>query len=233
MPFKASHKTALNRRTLRMIDQYPEPKELYERIINLETDWKYSTLPQFSERTTRLITRDKALPAVLYNAELRISEVERLTKQQFKQNPFRIVAMKLSKSEKRMRTMRDVNGNLIAIPETHKDYGRIITRKDLYRKEIRLPTKGYRGKISLLIQEYLDLIEDEDALLFNLQNHRIDQIVKNKLGVPPHWLRAYGENELYSLWDNDLMAVAKHVQVDPRTLALYVHGTPEKYLNRE
>jgi hypothetical protein len=221
------------RRTLRMIDQYPEPKELYEKIIDPKTDWNYSTAAQLSNQTAKLLARDKALAATLYNAELRISEAERLTKNQFKQNPFRIVAMKLSKSEKRMRTMRDNNGELISIPEGHKDYGRIITRKDLYRKEIRLPTKGYRGKLSLLIQEYLDLIESEESLLFNIGNSRVDQIIKNKLGVPPHWLRAYGENLIYHLWDNDLLSAAKHVQVDPRTFALYVHGTPEKYLNRE
>jgi hypothetical protein len=209
--FEVGDQPAKNRRTLSMIDYYPEPKEIYAKILDSETDWPYS-----SERAEFLLARDKALAATLYNAELRISEAERLTKLQFKENPFRIVAMKLSKSQK----------------ISHAT-GKVITRKDLYRKEIRLASKGDRGKISELIKLYLEMIEDEEARLFNIGNSRVDQIVKLKLGVPPHWLRAFGENELYGLWDNDLIAVANHVQVDPRTLAKYIHRTPEKYLNRE
>jgi integrase len=199
------------RRTLSMIDYYPEPKEILAKILDPETDWPYR-----SERRGFLIARDRALAAVLYNAELRISEAERLTKGQFKADPFRIIAVKLSKAEK-----------------FSKATGKVITRKDLYRKEIRLASKGTRGKISQLIQEYLDLLDNDEDLLFNIKNCRVDGIIKGKLGVPPHWLRAFGENELYGLWDNDLIAVANHVQVDPRTLAKYIHRTPEKYLNRE
>lgn len=208
--------SGLNRRTLAQIDYYPEPREIYEKIIDPETDWPYSTSAQLQGQTTRLLARDKALAAVLYNAELRISEAERLTKKQFKTKPLRIIAVKLSKAEKHS-----------------KITGKIITRKDLYRKEIRLATKGYRGKITELILQYLNLVENEEKLLFCIGNSRVDQIIKRKLGVPPHWLRAFGENELYQLWDNDLIAVAHHVQVDPRTLAKYIHRTPEKYLNRE
>jgi hypothetical protein len=53
------------------------------------------------------------------------------------------------------------------------------------------------------------------------------------LGIPPHWERAYGENYLYDLWDKDILAVASYVQVDPRTLTKYIHGTHAKYLERE
>jgi hypothetical protein len=215
MTFEVGNKAGLHRRTLNQIDYYPEPHEILERILDPKTDWPYSTSSELQAQTERLLARDKALAATLYNAELRISEAERLIKAQFKFKPFRLIAVKLSKAEK-----------------YSKATGKIITRKDLYRKEIRLASKGDRGKISDLIIQYLELLEDEDRL-FNLSNSRVDKIIKLKLGVPPHWLRAFGENELYGLWDNDLIAVANHVQVDPRTLAKYIHRTPEKYLNRE
>jgi hypothetical protein len=197
-----------------MIEQYPEPKEILAKILDPATDWPYQ-----SERKDILLSRDRALAAVLYNGELRISEAERLVKSQFKDKPFRIVAVKLSKAEKH-----------------NKKTGLVITRKDLYRKEIRLPTKGYRGQISGLIKQYLELLTDEGEAefpIFDIGNSRVDQIIKAKLGVPPHWLRAYGENELYGLWDYDLIAVANYVQVDPRTLAKYIHRVPTKYLDRE
>jgi integrase len=200
-----------NRRTLRLIDHYPEPQEILEKIE--ANSWKY-----LSSKADFYKARDKALAAILYNGELRISEAQRLTLQQFKFKPFRIEAVKLSKAEKYCQKT-----------------GLVITRKDLFRKEIRLATKGARGKLSSYIKEYLTLLTDkpQDTRLFNFGNTRTDQIIKNMLGVPPHWLRAYGENELYTLWDYDLIAVANYVQVDPRTLAKYIHRTPEKYLNRE
>lgn len=199
-----------DRRTLRLIDHYPEPKEILEKIQDPTTDWPYK-----SDKKEQLWARDKALAATLYNGAIRISEAERLVRSQFLDKPFRIVAMQLSKSQK-----------------INRKTGEVITRKDLYRKEIRLPTKGARGQLSQLIREYLEMLEPEDRL-FNIKNSRVDQIVKAKLGVPPHWLRAYAENHLYELWDYDLIAVANYVQVDARTLTKYIHRVPEKYLNRE
>ena len=67
-----------DRRTLKKIDYYPTPQELYNRVVDPATDWPYR-----SEQKDRLLTRDKALCAVLYNAELRISEARRLVKEQF------------------------------------------------------------------------------------------------------------------------------------------------------
>ena len=78
------------------------------------------------------------------------------------------------------------------------------------------------------------MLEDDNRLLpFSEKSSRIDQMVKRILGIPPHWERAYGENYLYDLWDKDILAVASYVQVDPRTLIKYVHGTHAKYLDRE
>ena len=214
--------TGLGRRTLRLITEYPTPQELAAKIQAIENAWPY----QDEKRKYFFVTRDKALASILYIACLRISEARRLVIGQFKgsesaRDPFRLVAIKLSKAEKR-----------------DSKTGKIITRKDLYRKEFRFPRKGQRAFFTRNITDYLTLLTEnqknnDETRLFNLTNGRIDQIIKNMLGVPPHWLRAYGENYLYGLWDNDLIAVANYVQVDPRTLSLYIHRTPEKYLKRE
>jgi hypothetical protein len=152
----------------------------------------------------------------LFIAQLRKSEAHRLTKEQFKDKPFRIVSMKLSKAEKHS-----------------KKTGKIILRKDAYRKEIPIPLKGSLGRYGKLIQEYLAFLGEKDRLFpFSDSAGRDNQILKELLGVPPHWERAFGENVLYELFDNDLIAVANHVQVDPRTLAKYIHRTPEKYLKK-
>lgn len=202
--------SGLNRRTLDFIDYYPEPSELLERIAS--NHWNYK-----SNRKELLKARDTALASLLYCGAIRISEAQRLTKGQVKDKPLRLIAVKLSKSER-----RDKNGKL-------------IVRKTLFRKEIKLPTKGKRAQFTPLIENYLSLLSNkgEDFKLFNIGNARMHQIITTKLAIPCHWLRAFGENFLYELWDNDLIAVAKHVEVDPRTLAKYIHRTPAKYLKRE
>jgi integrase len=205
-----SRATGKNRRTLAMIDRYPSPGELYDLIM--ARSWPYK-----STNKDLLIARDHALAALLYLIAIRISEAKRLTRSQFKLNPFRVEAIKLSKAEKRS-----------------KKTGKIIVRKDLYRKEARIPLKGERGRLGQLVLTYLNMVEENEKLFpFSEKSSRIDQIIKNILGVPPHWLRAYGENYLYDKWDKDIMAVASYVQVDPRTLTKYIHGTHTKYLDRE
>lgn len=197
-----------NRRVLADIQEYPTVSDIYERIMSYEG--QYKTRKDFYE------TRDRALAALLYLAQLRKSEAHRITKEQFKDEPFRIVAVKLSKSEKRS-----------------KKTGVIITRKDAYRKEILIPLKGELGKLGKLVQEYLDLLEPTSRLFpFSDNAGRDNQILKEVLGCPPHWERAYGENLLYEMFDYDLIAVANYVQVDPRTLSKYIHRTPKKYLKK-
>jgi hypothetical protein len=204
---KNNQATGKERRVLAMINRYPTPMELYESIFTRQ--WPYKKDRDF------YIKRDRALAAILYLCALRISEARRLVKSQFKLNPFRVEAIKLSKAEKH-----------------NSKTGKIIIRKDLYRKDARIPLQGDRGIIGQFILDYLALLEENEQL-FPFSNSRADQIIKNMLDVPPHWLRAYGENYLYDLWDKDLLAVASYVQVDPRTLTKYVHGTHTKYLDRE
>lgn len=196
------------RRVLADIDYYPTVDEIYEKIMQYQG--QYKTNQDF------YVTRDRALAAILFLAQLRKSEAHRLTKEQFKDKPFRIEAVKLSKSKK-----------------INRKTGEVITRKDSFRKEIRIPLSGKMGKLGKLIQDYLSLLEPKDRLFpFSDKAGRTNQIIGEMLGVPPHWERAFGENHLYELFGNDLIAVANYVQVDPRTLAKYIHRTPEKYLKK-
>lgn len=197
-----------NRRVLADIDKYPSSEELLEKIMVYKGHYKVSQ--------DFFVARDRALAAILYLGQLRKSEAHRLDKSQFKEDPFRLVAVKLSKAKKHNRKT-----------------GEIITRKDAYRKEIAIPLTGVLGQLGKLVQEYLAFLGEKDRLFpFSDKAGRDNQILKEMLNVPPHWERAYGENMLYELFENDLIAVATYVQVDPRTLSKYIHRTPEKYLKK-
>jgi hypothetical protein len=210
MKFEEGNQAAKDRRVLANISHYPEPKEIYESINN--TKFSYKDNPYKPNQKALLIARDKAFVALLFLGQLRISEAERLTVEQFKEA--KLQSMKLSKAER-----------------FSKKTGKRIVRKHLYRPEIFIPTKGEAGKLGSLIENYLTFLAPKDRL-FNFKNARAEQIIKNVLGIPPHWLRAYGENYLYELFDNDIIAVANYVQVDPGTLSKYIHRTPEKYLKK-
>jgi integrase len=207
MPFVKGDQSAKGRRVLAMIDHYPTAEEMAKRIIKKE--WPYSP-----ENKEYYEARDRALASLLFIGAIRISEARRLIKSQFKEDPFRVIGLKLSKAER------------------HNKKGEIIVRKKLYRVEILIPESEPLGIFGEYIHTYLDKIENEDAKLFPIKNSRIDQIIKTKLGIPPHWLRAFGENLLYELFENDLIAAANYVQVDPRTFSLYVHRTPKRYLEK-
>lgn len=209
MPFTIGCKGGKNRRVLSDIKEYPTPQEFIQKIKAYRG--KYKTHQDFYTK------RDRALAVILFICQLRKSEAHRLTKQQFKPDPFRVVSVKLSKAEKRSQTT-----------------GQIITRKDAYRKEILLPLTGKLGEYGQIVQEYLELIKKPDTRLFPFKDEcgRTNQIIGEMLNIPPHWERAFGENLLYELFDYDLIAVANYVQVDPRTLSKYIHRTPKKYLKK-
>jgi integrase len=199
-----------DRRVLTNIAHYPQPNELKKAIS--EYQGTYKTRIDFYQK------RDKALAAILFLAQLRKSEAHRLIKSQFQDKPFRITKVKLSKAEKR-----------------NKKSGKVIVRKDQYRKEILLPSRGVLGELSAYIKDYLDCLKDEDRLFpFSDKAGRTNQIIKEIFSdqFPPHWLRAFGENHLYELFDYDLIGVANYVQVDSGTLSKYIHRTPEKYLKK-
>lgn len=192
--------TGKNRRTLSYINFYPTPKELYNNIVKSD-GWPYKTEMKFYR------TRDKALVSLLYLLALRVSEALRLKKEQFLIEKSRVVVrgIKLSKSVRKDKP-----------------------RKEQYRQVGYLPLTKDRGLITGLVLEHLEQIETEDKL-FKFGIVRAWQITTAILKIPNHWLRAYGEDFLYSMWRGDLLAVADYVKVDPRTLQHYIRKRFERY----
>jgi hypothetical protein len=197
-----------NRRTLKQIDRYPSPYELAEKI-------KFNAWPYKVNRDYYL-ARDRALCSLLYLISIRVSEAQKLCKKQFRMTPDKIIieAIKLSKAERH-----------------DKKTGKLLIRKNLYRPEAWVHLEGKRKQLANILLDYLEMLNDNDKL-FDIKNRRMHQIVNFYCEVPPHWLRAFGENYLYDAWDKDLMAVASYVSVDPRTLALYIRRAHDKYKDR-
>jgi hypothetical protein len=197
--------------------------------------WPYSEgegTPQDLARVERFRLRDRALVSILYAGELRVSEALRLIKKQFslEEDCLRVREVLLSKHHK----------------------GAVEYRS------CRLPLRGERARFTRIIQQYLETLEDENRLFpWSLKvkvsdtghtyqikgtgeikpiiSYRMNgtvrawQIVNAMLPeYTEHWLRAFGDRELYHAWGHDIMAVSKEVMVDPRTIVKYLQES-ERY----
>jgi integrase len=151
------------------------------------------------------LMRDRAFCCLLYLLALRISEGCRLVKSQFKieKDVILVRGIKLSKVKKKG-----------------------TARKKEYREEGWISLHGEREGFARLIMDYLSVAGEK---LFISNTGQARKYVKELIGIPPHWLRAYGENYLYDHWEHDLLAVADYVKVDGRTLQLYIRKGYEKY----
>lgn len=200
-----------DRKTLKDIPYYPEPQEIYDLIMQGE-GWQYAQKKDF------YLMRDRALAALLYLGGLRISEAIRIRKNQFlkKKGHVLVRAVKLSKSKVKNKPRR------------------------VQFREVQMPLKGEREKLTMLVLDYVNLLEGDARLFpFSLEKNKYGQIVGCKRAwqivkallpeFTAHWLRAFCEDYLYDQWDHDLLAVADCVKVDPRTLQLYLRKRHEKY----
>jgi len=188
------------RRTLKFISTYPQPQELLQKIETSE-GWPYQINKEFYH------LRDQALVSILYLLALRISEALRLRKNQFSEHRRRVVVKEIMLSK-----------------STRKDK----PRKDQFRIEGFLPLSKERAGFTDIIMRYLRRLHSEDRL-FPFGRVRAWQITTSVLGIPNHWLRAFGEDYLYEHWDHDILAVADYVKVDPRTLQEYIRKRYQKY----
>jgi integrase len=193
--------TQPSRRTLKFIDHYPSPEELYRRITDPSKGIPYKTNKAEYRR------RDQALAALLYLLCLRISEALRLTKSQFSLENDRVLVqgIQLSKTSKAGRP-----------------------RRDQYRQENWLALEGRRGPLTQLVLDHLDSLAPEEKL-FKFGRKWAWKIVSSQLDIPEHWLRAMGENYLYDLFDHDILAVSDFCKISVQTLPQYIRARYKKY----
>ena len=228
------------RLTLKYIEYYPTPSEIYSIIMESE-GWPYKTNREF------YLTRDRALVAILYLLALRISEALRLKKKQFLlpeetgyQDRVLVRGIKLSKSrikvcklcgksikaKERKQHLKVEHG--IETSDVNR-YFKDKPRKEQYRQEAYLPLTGPRAPLTQLVLDWLQKVPNKDDRVFKIGRKRAWEVIKRLTRWTCHWFRAFGEDYLYSQWNGDLLAVADYVKVDPRTLQEYIRRRYEKY----
>ena len=218
------------RLTLAQIKEYPTPPELYEELM-ASAGWPYKTKEPKKLQSFR--ARDRALAALLYLGDFRVSEVLPLTKKQFTAHEEFI----------------HVKGVQV---------GKRKANNILYRDAM-LPLKGERVVFTKLILDYLALLGSEDRLFpFSLTKRKYpikDSSYKTKDGTirqrfsvqivgtkrawqivnvllpsyTQHWLRAFGYNYDYDHMDHDILAVSDKTKADPQSLQPYLRRRYEKY----
>jgi len=198
----------MSRRTLKYINRYPTPEQIYIKLQN--NSWPYKTNLDYYR------LRDRALCVVLYVVALRVSEALRLTRENFtvNQSAITIEGIQLSKATKTY--------------TKGKFKGKTVTRKQLFREYAFIRLDGERENLGKIVQEYLMLLDSKEKL-FKFKRARAYQIVSTLLGVPCHWLRAFGENYLYDHWEHDILAVSDYVKIEPQTLSQYIRRSYKKY----
>jgi len=196
----------MSRRTLRLIEFYPTPKEIFD-MATQGQGWPYKWQPEY------YLKRDRALASILYLLALRISEALRLRKNQF-----------LFPEETGQQDRVIVRGIKLSKPRR-----KTTERKDEYRQEGWLPLTGPREPLTRLVLDWLEELHDPEARVFPIVRSRAYQVVVPLTGYPLHYLRAWGENYLYDNWGKDLLAVSDYVKVEARTLQHYIRRGYEKY----
>lgn len=99
-----------------------------------------------------------------------------------------------------------------AVPIIKQKYVRVagswvrITDPSMYpvRQEIRLPRRGSLSKFTRAIEDHLDIIGDRSGTpVFRIGRERAWQIVNQKTGDWPHYLRDQGFRLWYRIFEND------------------------------
>lgn len=175
------------KRTLKDIDEWLSPEEVYALILG--KTWPYKERLGFYQK------RDRCLMALYFLTGGRNNEVLKLRKTNFdliSDPQFVIIeGMYISKRAKK----------------TIARYGAKVSR----RINIRLPLSGRLSPFTILVLDYLDVINDEDKL-FNFSVRRSHQIIKFATGKWVHWFRAMCEN-FYGQVFRDAVKLAKFMGV--------------------
>lgn len=169
------------------IDKWLTPEQIYD-LIRVKT-WPYKETPDFYK------ARDRCLMALYFLTGGRNNEVLRLFKSNFDlTSNARFIFIKEMHISKRAK-------------KTIARYGAKVSE----RIPIRLPLFGKLSPFTFLVQDYLDLLDDDDRL-FSFGVRRSHQIIKYVTGKWVHWFRAMSEN-FYGQIFRDAVKLAKFIGV--------------------
>jgi len=210
------------RRTLAMIQHYPTPEEIYEKL-STRKGWFYKTNKPF------YLCRDRSLPAILYLGDFRISEVLPLTPENFEQKPTYLWVKDVIVSKKKHVEYREaklpMQGSRRFLTELIIDYLKMLEPKQ------RLYPWSLEKKIYKVGTYTVKSGETKDRLSVQIVGtRRAWQIVTALLPeYTSHWLRAFGYNFDYDHMEHDILAVSDKTKADPRSLQPYLRRRYEKY----
>lgn len=175
------------KRTLKDVDEWLTPEEIYDLITS--GSWPYKETPTFYK------TRDRCLMALYFLTGGRNNEVLRLKKKNFNltTDPQFIILKRMHISKRTKKTI--------------SRFGAKVTK----RINIRLPLFGKLSPFTMLVMDYLDLLDDDDKL-FDFSVRRSHQIIKHVTGKWVHWFRAMSEN-YYGQIFMDAVKLAKFMGV--------------------
>lgn len=175
------------KRTLKDIQKWLEPEEIYDLIVS--KTWPYKERVNFYQK------RDHCLMALYFLTGGRNNEVLKLRKNNFDltSDPEFVIIKQMYISKRAEKTIAR--------------YGAKVTR----RIPIRLPLFGRLSLFTYLVIDYLQLI-DEDDKLFDFGVRRSHQIIKFVTGKWVHWFRAMSEN-FYGQVFRDAVKLAKFMGV--------------------
>jgi hypothetical protein len=214
----------MQRKTLSQIKHYPNPKEIYKKLISSE-GWPYKTNRKF------YLMRDLALAALLYLGSFRISEVLPLKKENFEILESYVWVKDVLVGKKKEGKIEYREAKLPLLGER-----KVFTELVLEYLEILQPKQrlfNWSLKVEKLPVGTYTLQDGTEKIRYSVRKvgtKRAWQIVNALLPeYTQHWLRAFGYNFDYDNMDHDLMAVSDKTKADPRSLQPYLRRRYEKY----
>ena len=213
------------RKTLEQIKHVPDPKELYQQLIE-SPGWEYKTNQQ------SFLTRDRALAAILYLGDLRIIEALPLTKENFAEKPHYIWIKDIVVAKKHHGKIVYREAKL-PMDGPRKPFTTLVTDylNTLETEQRLFPWSLKQTKIALKKTYFLkDGTEKVRYSQTLVGTKRAWQIINALLpDYTQHWLRAFGYNFDYDHMNHDIMAVSDKTKADPRSLQPYLRRRYEKY----
>lgn len=214
------------RKVLGDISHYPEPEELYQKIVE-SPGWLYKTRQDFFR------TRDRSLCSLLYLGDLRIIELLPLTEGNFVDKKDHILVQDIRVGKKRASRVVYRNAKL-PLKGPRKCFTELILDYlKLLDPGARLfPWSLERIKIPIANSFYLTAQGEKKQRYRTtlVGTVRAWQIVNAVLPeYTQHWLRAFGYNFDYDAMHFDILAVSDKTKADPRSLQPYLRRRYEKY----